>query len=233
MSGYVVGLTLRRLPVEDHGQLLVALALAEQSDSEGNGVYPSVDLVAVETRLSRRAVQYKISELVELGYIVLVERGGGRNRPNRWRIDVDWLARQHDRVAAMRVEKNTKSHHDVNGARHAPFPIVDKPPVDKPPAKGKNVQKACTNGAQTGAPNPPTHCPVGKPPPLDELIEAALWLAASGSNPPRSRRAYSIGIRRRLASKVDADDVAVWRRWLVHLEMQQQIQAGQEGDGAR
>lgn len=214
-----MGLTLRRLPVNDHGLLLVALALAEQADSEGNGIYPSVDLVAVETRLSRRAVQYKTNELEQLGFLVLVERGGGRKRPNRWRIDIDWLATQPDRVAAMRREKASKIQSSINGAHDAQFMHEDKSVVDKLRASAITAQKRCKKDAQAGAPNPTTHSPASKPPPVDELVEAALWQASSSNTPPLRRAAYSAAVRRRLSVAVTAEDVAVWRRWLVHLEM--------------
>ena len=224
MSGYVVGLTLRRLPVDDHGLLLVALALADQADGAGNGVYPSVDLVAVETRLSRRAVQYKTSELEQLGFIVLVERGGGRKRPNRWRIDIDWLATQPDRVVAMRREKASRIQSSINGAHHAQFIPGDKWAVDKLRVSAVTAQKQCRNDAQVGAPNPTTLSPASnKPPPIEELVEAALWQASSSNTPPLRRAAYAAAVRRRLSVKVTLEDIAVWRSWLAQLEIRHEL----------
>lgn len=246
MSGYVVGLTFRRLPVDDHGQLLVALALAEQADSEGNGVFPSVALLAVETRLSRRAVQYRIAELQELGYLVLVERGGGRNRPNRWRIDIDWLGNQSDRVASMRAQKMSNIQVVKNGAPHAPLSAVDNLVVGNSISCTETMQKQCTNRARAGAHNPPTHSPACKPPPtapgkkaippVDELVEAALWQARSGSIPPRRPSAYARTIRVRLGSagiNATADDLRCHQAWLMHLEEQRLLQLlADGGDGA-
>ncbi len=232
MSGYVVGLTFRRLPVDDHGQLLVALAMAEQADSEGNGVFPSVALLAVETRLSRRAVQYRIAELQELGYLVLVERGGGRNRPNRWRIDIDWLANQPDRVASMRAQKMSNIQVVKNGAPRAPLSSVDNLVVGNFISCAETMQKQCTNGAPASAHNPPTHSPACKPPPLDELVEAALWRACSSNSPPRSRSAYAAAVRRRLSSQIGAEDVAAWHSWLHQLETQHEIQRLREDNDA-
>lgn len=45
MSGIVSGLTLDRLPTDDHVLLAVALVLADAADQDGNNVYPSVSLV--------------------------------------------------------------------------------------------------------------------------------------------------------------------------------------------
>lgn len=223
MSGYIVGMTLRCLPADDHGLLLVALALADQADGEGNGVYPSVDLVAAETRLSRRAVQYKTSELEQLGFLVLVERGGGRKRTNRWRIDLDWLATQPDRVAAMRAKKAARIQSSINSAHHAQFIGEDKLAVDKSRARPLTLQKQRKNDAQVGAPNPTTLSPASKPPPIEELVEAALWQASSSNTPPLRRAAYAAAVRRRLSVKVTPEDVAVWRSWLAQLEIRHEL----------
>lgn len=237
MSGYVFGLTLRRLPGRDHGLLLVALALADQADSDGNGVFPSLALLVTVTRLSRRAVQYRISELEELGYLVLVERGGGRNRPNRWRIDMDWLANQEDLVASMKAEKMSSFQDDKNGARRAPLLSVDNSAVDNSLSRPETMQKQCINGARAGAHNPPTRSPASKPPPtapgkknippVDELVEAALWQAKLSGTPPRHPNAYARSIRVRLGSaalNATAEDLRCHQAWLEHLEKQRLLE---------
>lgn len=232
MSGLIVGMTFRRLPTVDHALLLVALALAEQADSEGKNIFPSVDLVAAETRLSRRSVQYQIAELQKIGFLILVKKGGGRKNPNLWRIDVDWLETKPDRVKAMRAQKEQKNQTPKNGATGAPFSVVENLSAGPVENMAQTVQKGCKKGAAAAAPNPPTLCPVIKPPPLDELVEAALWRACSSNSPPRSRSAYAAAVRRRLATQISAEDVAVWQSWLRQLETRHEIQRLQEGNDA-
>lgn len=224
MSGYVVGLTFRRLPSESHTNLLVALALAEQSDGEGNGIFPSLDLVATETRLSRRAVQYAIGDLHAAGFLVLVRAAKGRNQTNHWRIDLDWLDRQPDRVVAMRREKEYKKQANKKGANSAPLTPVDNPEAGEGPKHAKKVQKACRKGAPAGAHNPPTLPPVSTPPPAptEELVEAALWDAKKNGKTIRSPVRYASRVRARLLLKIEQIDVDIWRAWMRWQEEQSQ-----------
>lgn len=223
MSGLIVGMTFRRLPSSDHPLLLVAVALAEQADSDGKGVFPSLDLIATETRLSRRCVQYKIADLQEIGFLVLIKKGGGRNNPNVWHIDVDWLLLQPDRVKAMRAEKESKNQNIKISAPPALFaPSVGNlgnQLVDNP---HETVHKPCTNGALVGAPNPPTPFPSFKPP-LDELVEAGMWEAGNSARPPRKPGAYRATLIARMRQKISQDDITCWRRWLRWQEDQHQV----------
>ncbi|MBD9700695.1 helix-turn-helix domain-containing protein [Streptomyces sp. ID01-12c] len=67
-----------------NGARLVLLALADRADDKGQA-WPSVDDLAERTKLSPRAVQKAIANLVEIGELE-VENGGGRHRSNRYRI---------------------------------------------------------------------------------------------------------------------------------------------------
>ena len=67
-----------------NGARLVMLALADRADDEGRA-WPSVEDLCERTRLSRRAVQKGIAELVRIGELK-VEQGGGRHQRNRYRI---------------------------------------------------------------------------------------------------------------------------------------------------
>lgn len=67
-----------------NGARLVMLALADRADDDGRA-WPSVDDLAERTKLSPRAVQKAIANLVEIGELE-VENGGGRHRSNRYRI---------------------------------------------------------------------------------------------------------------------------------------------------
>jgi biotin operon repressor len=67
-----------------NGARLVMLALADRADDNGY-CWPSIDDLAERTKLSPRAVQKAIATLAEIGELD-VENGGGRHRPNRYRI---------------------------------------------------------------------------------------------------------------------------------------------------
>lgn len=68
---------------------LVLLAYADHADHHGEKIFPATDTVARKCGLSRRAVQKITSRLVEAGYLVLVEEGGGRGRTNVYQIPID------------------------------------------------------------------------------------------------------------------------------------------------
>lgn len=61
----------------------VALTLSLHMDEQGGSCFPSVETLATETGLSRRAVQANVSKLVASGWLAL-RRGGGRGRSNRY-----------------------------------------------------------------------------------------------------------------------------------------------------
>jgi hypothetical protein len=67
-----------------NGARLVLLALADRAGDDGRA-WPSIDDLAERTKLSPRAVQKAIANLVEIGEVE-VENGGGRHRSNRYRI---------------------------------------------------------------------------------------------------------------------------------------------------
>lgn len=64
--------------------LLVLLAIADFADDDGY-CYPSVERLAHKSRMSVRNVRYILRQLEESGELV-IERGGGRHRTNRYRV---------------------------------------------------------------------------------------------------------------------------------------------------
>lgn len=215
MAGILVGMTLERLPARNHLVLAVAIALADAADPDGGNIYPSVARLARLARCSERAVQTALQELQAQGYLQLVEKGGGRGRPARYRIDRAWLEAQPSLVGN-------------NGAGGAPFAetvhgVAET--VHKPRTKGAPEHpKGCTKGARAGAPNP---IPVDPRPPTlaharegggvvveDDLVVAAAWAAAAAGNPPRQPLAFAAGVRRRLRLEgASAEDLATLERW--------------------
>ena len=66
--------------------LLVLLAIADFADDDGY-CYPSVERLAHKARMSVRNVRYVLRQIEESGELV-IEPGGGRRRPNRYRVMV-------------------------------------------------------------------------------------------------------------------------------------------------
>ena len=69
---------------EKHTAITLSLYMSERGDS----AFPSVGTLAEDTGLSRRAVQAALKRLVELGWLLEVERGGvrgGRRRATEYR----------------------------------------------------------------------------------------------------------------------------------------------------
>lgn len=201
MAGIIVGLTLEHLPARNHLVLSVAVVLAEAADQDGANVYPAVARVARLARCSERAVQRVLQELLQLGFLRLVARGGGRGRPSRYLIDRGWLETQPNVL-------------DDKGAPSAPFPERVNGEEETPQKRCKKCvpsePKECTNPVQARAPHPKPLIPI--PPTLegaaydggkrgediDELVAAAAWAAAVAGMPPRSPAAFAGAVRRRM-----------------------------------
>lgn len=74
------------------GELLLALALADHADDNGENVYPSVESLSRKTRQSKRTVQYQLRSMQDRGWLQLVSHeGGGRGRSREYRINPDWI----------------------------------------------------------------------------------------------------------------------------------------------
>lgn len=109
-------------------QLLVMLALADWSDDEGGGVYPSINRLAYKTGYSPRNIRRLMAQLRKSGVLVRVrppEHGRGveyqiatYNLPKRTESFPDWLARH--RAAGEDVSENDE---ETEGeAKMAPLP---------------------------------------------------------------------------------------------------------------
>jgi hypothetical protein len=162
MAGNVTGLILTNYPARSSQDLVVALVLGDAADQDGGNVYPSIRRVAALARCGERTVQYCIQEFIRQGFLVLLEKGGGRGNPSRYRIDLDWLWSQ---PPVWRPLKK--------GASDAPIPETAQEGEKK---GAERMQKGCKKGAPAIAPNPRASS-------LDPLRERR----ASGARPGRSR----------------------------------------------
>src|SRR5437899_1597049 len=58
--------------------LLTLLMIANHAHADGTGAYPSISLLAKETRMSQRGVRYCIERIVESGELLVIPNGGPR-----------------------------------------------------------------------------------------------------------------------------------------------------------
>ncbi len=75
---------------------IVAIKLADVANDDGTSIYPSIATVASEAELSERQVQRIMDEFREAGLLVVVRKGGGRNRPTEYRFDLAAIDRLPD-----------------------------------------------------------------------------------------------------------------------------------------
>ncbi|OJA82931.1 hypothetical protein BGV71_14250 [Burkholderia ubonensis] len=77
---------------EGGGEMILALKLADFADDNGENIFPSVETMATMTRQSKRAVQYQLKRMQEIGWLIKVaNQGGGRGRACEYRISPEWI----------------------------------------------------------------------------------------------------------------------------------------------
>lgn len=91
MSVKVMTAVFERYPVGG-GEMILALALADHADDDGAKVFPSIEHLMINTRQSRRTVQYQLRRMEESGWLILVNSGhGGRGQSREYRISLEWI----------------------------------------------------------------------------------------------------------------------------------------------
>lgn len=85
----------RRLDVSG-GELLVAIELVDAANDRGEGIFVGVKRMASRSRQDPRTVQRQLKHLVELGWLQVVKRGGGRRNdgsgiPTTYRVCPAWV----------------------------------------------------------------------------------------------------------------------------------------------
>lgn len=91
MSIKIMSAVFERYP-NGGGEMLLALALADHADEDGNNIFPSVKQLAAKTRQSERTVQYQLRRMEESGWLLRVGYGdGGRSQTTEYRISPLWL----------------------------------------------------------------------------------------------------------------------------------------------
>ena len=159
MSIEVMSAVWNRYPVGG-GQLLVALALADEANVHGCNVFPSVARIAARAKLQARSVQRIMGQMVASGWLQVVHVSSGRRGDtNHYRISPEWLAGGECIAPAADVVRATlpkSPKAPTKGAKAAPF------------ADGFDAQHMPATG-DILSPVPPVDNPVQNPPTGDIL----------------------------------------------------------------
>lgn len=144
------------------GELLLALALADHADDNGENVYPSVASLMGKTRQSKRTVQYQLRKMEEAGWLQLVaHEGGGRGRAREYRINPDWI-KGADIAPISKDGKGANSAPFESGkdADIAPFGVGERAQdlhpsePERVQSETQRVQSTTQKGATAIAPEP-------------------------------------------------------------------------------
>ncbi|MFC9424013.1 helix-turn-helix domain-containing protein, partial [Bacillus velezensis] len=71
MAARMTGMVFERYP-GGGGELLLALALADNAHDDGTRIFPSVGTLAVKSRQSERSVQYQLRKMERIGWLEVV-----------------------------------------------------------------------------------------------------------------------------------------------------------------
>lgn len=146
------------------GEMLLALALADHADANGENIFPKIDALAGKTRQSPRTVQRQLRAMEQSTWLLAVaDNNGGRSRASRYRINPDWVngdnltpienekgdidgkKGRHSRHKRVTRVSPAKNHQEPSG-NHQEEARADKPPATPPekPAAQKKKASAVT-----------------------------------------------------------------------------------------
>lgn len=110
MSVKVSGLVWDHFP-PDRDELVLALALADEANHDGEDIFPGLPRLAKRTRLSIRTVRRQLRALERVQWLDCVEAStGGRNKPSRYRINPTWMK---DPASFKWEESNSAGNEDT------------------------------------------------------------------------------------------------------------------------
>jgi hypothetical protein len=73
-------------------EMLVALALGDWANDNGEGIYPALATLARKSRQSESSARRHVKQMLERGWLLRVNRGvGGRGVTSEYKINPDWL----------------------------------------------------------------------------------------------------------------------------------------------
>ncbi|CTQ55357.1 hypothetical protein LP7551_03898 [Roseibium album] len=124
---------------------VIAARLADHADSNGCGIWPSVERIAAECCLSVRTVQRVLKDFVKEGLLVIVAEGGkGPGSPRHYDFDMTVLAK----LPLVNWGKKARETPVKNNEKHKPLKGDNQSPID--PAKGVSVSTMGDSVSQDG-----------------------------------------------------------------------------------
>jgi hypothetical protein len=164
MSIDLITMVRRRLDVS-HGELLVAVELADAANDDGEGISVGVQRIADRSRQDERTVQRQLKRLREVGWLEIVEQGGmvgGRGRATRYRINPAWVRGD---ILPGFPDFEPKYYRKEKGDDLSP--LASEQPGDKSGGgvtnSAERVTKPGVKGDTQVSPDPYTHIPSGAP----------------------------------------------------------------------
>lgn len=157
---------------ETLGSRLVLLVLADHASDDGTGAWPSVDTIAREARMTRRAVQYALRGLEERGAIV----AAGKSKQGTVIYDV-WMetpmGAQNLRPGGADDDTGGAQSTTRGGATAAPEPSLKQPSEGQPSTDTARAREGiAVGGTEYTAPASVDRKPVT----IDEAQQAAVVL---------------------------------------------------------
>ena len=98
------------MPDLSHSEKWVLVMLSKFGNSKGGNIFPSLDLLARKTSMSKRAVQNQIKSLKEKGYIGV--RSGGKGKSNQYIINLEMIG-----VVYPDLKKETTKKQEADPAK--------------------------------------------------------------------------------------------------------------------
>lgn len=168
MSAEATGWVWKHSPLSG-AQLLVHLAIADVvNDAHEHMFWMTTSKLAEKARVGRSATVTALRELVENGYLAVVESGGGRGRGTTFRFIFPETARRATSLETARSDTETARSDAETARSDAPIGITQE--LKNP--SGASQQK-CSEWAQVDGVKPPTVAPCVLPDGHDGVCQPA------------------------------------------------------------
>jgi len=133
------------IPFPTPTQKLLMLRIADYSDDDGGGIYPSIEHLSRQTGSKQRQTQYALRALEKCELLSKITQGGtGPKKTNTWHINVELLLKLAFQELVLEGKHDTLRAVENKGAIFAP------PTLKRVQSAALRVQSATDKGA--------THC---------------------------------------------------------------------------
>lgn len=204
MSGKITGIVWESALKQNDKYVL--LAYADHADHEGNGIFPSINLIAWKTGYSDRNIKRIKKNLIKKGY--LVETGIRSSGTPVYRIDTEALPKLPSRGDKLSPQKQDEEGDNLSPCeQNPPIGVTNCPKggdsiVSPEPSKNRHINN-------NGAKKQPPHQPIYNS--LAELYKIDLELITDKLRVQLYKEAKKL-----LRAKKSPDDVKSFGVWWYH-----------------